>query len=139
MYWPGAERCNEILKTTRRLGRTIWESGTAPRPVQPGEDREPLHQTAWRTHHDMWLDRQVTGLQAHADVLNRFTRLALSILIARPKFYSSESKFCLSLILSKKPGGKHKSVKRKIDHRQRGDLGANKLVRGAVPAKTPAS
>jgi len=72
-YPPGAERRNEILKATQRLGRTIWKKWS-------GYHRRSLVETKMRCFKLLGervmardFDRQVAELQVRAALLNRFT------------------------------------------------------------------
>ena len=78
----GAEVRNEILRATRRLGRTIWKKWS-------GYHRRSLVETKMRCFKLLGerimardFDRQVAGLQVRAAVLNRFTRLGTPITVA---------------------------------------------------------
>ena len=71
----GAAARNEILRATRRLGRTIWKKWS-------GYHRRSLVETKMRCFKLLGerimardFDRQVAELQVRAAVLNRFTRL----------------------------------------------------------------
>ncbi|RYE67456.1 MAG: IS5 family transposase, partial [Oxalobacteraceae bacterium] len=80
----GAEVRNEILRATRRLGRTIWKKWS-------GYHRRSLIETKMRCFKLLGerimardFDRQVAELQVRAAVLNRFTRLGTPITVAKP-------------------------------------------------------
>lgn len=80
----GAEVRNEILRATRRLGRTIWKKWS-------GYHRRSLVETKMRCFKLLGerimardFDRQVAELQVRAAVLNRFTRLGTPITVAMP-------------------------------------------------------
>ena len=80
----GAEVRNEILRATRRLGRTIWKKWS-------GYHRRSLVETKMRCFKLLGervmardFDRQVAELQIRAAVLNRFTRLGMPITVAMP-------------------------------------------------------
>ena len=80
----GAEARNEILRATRRLGRTIWKKSS-------GYHRRSLVETKMRCFKLLGerimardFDRQVAELQVRAAVLNRFTRLGTPITVAMP-------------------------------------------------------
>lgn len=71
----GVEARNEILRSTRYLGRTIWKKWS-------GYHRRSLVETkmgCFKLLGDRVMardfDRQVTELQVHAAILNQFTRL----------------------------------------------------------------
>ena len=75
---------NEILRATRRLGRTIWKKWS-------GYHRRSLVETKMRCFKLLRkrimardFDRQVAELQVRAAVLNRFTRLGTPITVAMP-------------------------------------------------------
>ena len=77
----GADARNEILHTTRRLGRAIWKKWS-------GYHRRSLVETKMRCFKLLGervmtrgLDRQVAELQVRAAVLNRFTRLGTPITV----------------------------------------------------------
>ena len=72
---PGAQARNEILRTTRRLGRMIWRRWS-------GYHRRSLVETKMRCFKLLGervmardFDRQVAELQIRAAILNRFTAL----------------------------------------------------------------
>ena len=72
---PGAQARNEILRSTRRLGRTIWRKWS-------GYHRRSLVETKMRCFKLLGervmardFDRQVAELQIRAAILNRFTAL----------------------------------------------------------------
>jgi hypothetical protein len=72
---PGAHARNEILRTTRRFGRTIWRRWS-------GYHRRSLVETKMRCFKLLGervmardFDRQVAELQIRAAILNRFTAL----------------------------------------------------------------
>lgn len=72
---PGAQARNEILRATRRLGRTIWRRWS-------GYHRRSLVETKMRCFKLLGervmardFDRQVAELQIRAAILNRFTAL----------------------------------------------------------------
>jgi len=80
----GAAARNEILRATRRLGRTIWKKWS-------GYHRRSLVETKMRCFKLLGerimardFDRQVAELQVRAAVLNRFTRLGTPITVAMP-------------------------------------------------------
>ena len=80
----GAEVRNEILRATRRLGRTIWKKWS-------GYHRRSLVETKMRCFKLLGerimardFDRQVAELQVRAAVLNRFTRLGTPVTVAMP-------------------------------------------------------
>ena len=80
----GAEVRNEILRATRRLGRTIWKKWS-------GYHRRSLVETEMRRFKLLGerimardFDRQVAELQVRAAVLNGFTRLGTPITVAMP-------------------------------------------------------
>nr|WP_217345312.1 IS5 family transposase [Noviherbaspirillum sp. L7-7A]MBV0879568.1 IS5 family transposase [Noviherbaspirillum sp. L7-7A]MBV0880621.1 IS5 family transposase [Noviherbaspirillum sp. L7-7A]MBV0880655.1 IS5 family transposase [Noviherbaspirillum sp. L7-7A] len=80
----GATARNEILRATRRLGRTIWKKWS-------GYHRRSLVETKMRCFKLLGerimardFDRQVAELQVRAAVLNRFTRLGTPITVAMP-------------------------------------------------------
>jgi hypothetical protein len=80
----GAEVRNEILRATRRLGRTIWKKWS-------GYHRRSLVETKMRCFKLLGerimardFDRQVAELQVRAAVLNRSTRLGTPITVAMP-------------------------------------------------------
>ena len=80
----GVEVRNEILRATRRLGRTIWKKWS-------GYHRRSLVETKMRYFKLLGerimardFDRQVAKLQVRAAVLNRFTRLGTPITVAMP-------------------------------------------------------
>jgi hypothetical protein len=71
----GAQARNEILRTTRKLGRTIWKKWS-------GYHRRSLVETKMGCFKRLGeqvmardFDRQVTELQVRASILNRFTSL----------------------------------------------------------------
>jgi chromosome condensin MukBEF MukE localization factor len=77
----GADARNEILLTTRRLGRAIWKKWS-------GYHRRRLVETKMRCFKLLGervmardFDRQVAELQVRAAVLNRFTRLGTPITV----------------------------------------------------------
>ncbi|MFC0254481.1 IS5 family transposase [Massilia consociata] len=77
----GANERNEILHTTRRLGRAIWKKWS-------GYHRRSLVETKMRCFKLLGecvmardFDRQVAELQIRADVLNRFTRMGTPITV----------------------------------------------------------
>lgn len=83
-YPPGAERRNEILKATQRLGRTIWKKWS-------GYHRRSLVETKMRCFKLLGervmardFDRQVAELQVRAALLNRFTQLGTPVTVAMP-------------------------------------------------------
>ena len=78
----GAEVRNEILRATRRLGRTIWKKWS-------GYHRRSLVETKMRCFKLLGerimardFDRQVAELQIRAAVLHRVTRLGTPITVA---------------------------------------------------------
>jgi len=78
---PGTQARNEILRATRRLGRTIWKNWS-------GYHRRSLVETKMRCFKLLGeriqardFDRQVAELQVRAAVLNRFTRLGTPITV----------------------------------------------------------
>ncbi len=80
----GAAARNEILRATRRLGRTIWKRWS-------GYHRRSLVETKMRCFKLLGerimardFDRQVAELQVRAAVLNRFTRLGTPITVTMP-------------------------------------------------------
>ena len=80
----GAAARNEILRATRRLGRTIWKKWS-------GYHRRSLLETKMHCFKLLGerimardFDRQVAELQVRAAVLNRFTRLGTPITVAMP-------------------------------------------------------
>ncbi|MFS0757581.1 IS5 family transposase [Noviherbaspirillum sp. 1P10PC] len=80
----GAEVRNEILRATRRLGRTIWKKWS-------GYHRRSLVETKMRCFKLLGerimardFDHQGAELQVRAAVLNRFTRLGTPITVAMP-------------------------------------------------------
>lgn len=80
-YPPGAERRNEILKATQRLGRTIWKKWS-------GYHRRSLVETKMRCFKLLGervmardFDRQVAELQVRAALLNRFTQLGTPVTV----------------------------------------------------------
>ena len=80
----GAVARNEILRATRRLGRTIWKRWS-------GYHRRSLVETKMRCFKLLGerimardFDRQVAELQVRAAVLNRFTRLGTPITVTMP-------------------------------------------------------
>ena len=80
----GATARNEILRATRRLGRTIWKKWS-------GYHRPSLVETKMRCFKLLGerimardFDRQVAELQVRAAVLNRFTRLGTPLTVAMP-------------------------------------------------------
>jgi hypothetical protein len=77
----GADARNEILHTTRRLGRAIWKKWS-------GYHRRSLVETKMRCFKLLGervmardFDRQVAELQVRDAVLNRFTRLGTPITV----------------------------------------------------------
>jgi len=77
----GADACNEILRTTRKLGRAIWKRWS-------GYHRRSLVETKMRCFKLLGervmacdFDRQVAELQVRAAVLHRFTRLGTPITV----------------------------------------------------------
>lgn len=83
-YPPGAERRNEILKATQRLGRAIWKKWS-------GYHRRSLVETKMRCFKLLGervmardFDRQVAELQVRAALLNRFTQLGTPVTVAMP-------------------------------------------------------
>jgi hypothetical protein len=77
----GADARNEILRTSRRLGRAIWKKWS-------GYHRRSLVETKMRCFKLLGervmardFDRQVAELQVRAAVLNRFTRLGTPITV----------------------------------------------------------
>jgi hypothetical protein len=84
MNRTGAAARNEILRATRRLGRTIWKKWS-------GYHRRSLVETKMRCFKLLGerimardFDRQVAELQVRAALLNRFTRLGTPITVAMP-------------------------------------------------------
>ena len=80
----GATARNEILRATRRLGRTIWKKWS-------GYHRRSLVETKMRCFKLLGerimardFDRQVAELQVRAAVLYRFTRLGTPVTVAIP-------------------------------------------------------
>jgi hypothetical protein len=77
----GADARNDILRTTRRLGRAIWKKWS-------GYHRRSLVETQMRCFKLLGervmardVDRQVAELQVRAAVVNRFTRLGTPITV----------------------------------------------------------
>ena len=77
----GADARNEILYTTRRLGRVTWKKWS-------GYHRRSLVETKMRCFKLLGervmaldFDRQVTELQVRAAALNRFTRLGTPVTV----------------------------------------------------------
>lgn len=71
----GAKARNEILRVTRKLGRSIWKKCS-------GYHRRSLMERRWGASKRLGecvtardFDRQVTELQVRASILNRFTSL----------------------------------------------------------------
>jgi hypothetical protein len=80
----GAAARNEILRATRRLGRTIWKKWS-------GYHQRSLVETKMRCFKLLGerimardFDRQVAELQVRAAVLNRFTRLGTPVTVRMP-------------------------------------------------------
>ena len=80
----GAAARNEILRATRRLGRTIWKKWS-------GYHQRSLVETKMRSFKLLGerimardFDRQVAELQVRAAVLNRFTRLGTPVTVPMP-------------------------------------------------------
>ena len=80
----GAAARNEILRATRRLGRTIWKKWS-------GYHQRSLVETKMRCFKLLGerimardFDRQVAELQVRAAVLNRFTRLGTPVTVPMP-------------------------------------------------------
>jgi len=77
----GADARNDILRTTKRLGRAIWKRWS-------GYHRRSLVETKMRCFKLLGervmardFDRQVAELQVRAAVLNRFTRLGTPVTV----------------------------------------------------------
>ena len=80
----GAAARNEILRATRRLGRTIWKKWS-------GYHQRSLVETKMRSFKLLGerimardFDRQVAELQVRAAVLNRFMRLGTPVTVPMP-------------------------------------------------------
>ena len=80
----GAAARNEILRATRRLGRTIWKKWS-------GYHQRSLVETKMRSFKMLGerimardFDRQVAELQVRAAVLNRFMRLGTPVTVPMP-------------------------------------------------------
>lgn len=93
----------DILRTTRRLGRTIWERWS-------GCHRRSLVETKMRCFKLLGerimardFNRQVAELQVRVAVLNRFTRLGTPITVTMPLFGRHKAKLCFYLIYATKP------------------------------------
>lgn len=83
-YLLGAEKRNEIVKATQRLGRTIWKKWS-------GYHRRSLVETKMRCFKLLrerimfrYFDRQVVELQVRAALLNRFTQIGTPVMVAMP-------------------------------------------------------
>ncbi|MDH2430957.1 IS5 family transposase [Pokkaliibacter sp. MBI-7] len=81
---PGASARNEILRATRRLGRTLWKKWS-------GYHRRSLVETKMHCFKRLGervmardFDRQVAELQVRAAILNRFTRLGTPMTVRIP-------------------------------------------------------
>ena len=78
----GADARNDILRTTRRLGRAMWKKWS-------GYHRRSLVEIQMRCFKLLGervmareFDRQIAELQVRAAVLNRFTRLGTPITVS---------------------------------------------------------
>ena len=72
---PGAEARNEILRATRRLGRTIWRSWSGYHRRSRVEAKMRCLKLLGERLMARDFDRQTTELHIRAALLNRFTRL----------------------------------------------------------------
>ena len=72
---PGAQARNEILRATRRLGRTIWRSWSGYHRRSRIEAKMRCLKLVGERLMARDFDRQTTELQISAALLNRFTRL----------------------------------------------------------------
>ena len=74
---PGAEARNEILRATRRLGRTIWRSWSGYHRRSRVEAKMRCLKLLGERLMARDFDRQTTELHIRAALLNRFTRLGI--------------------------------------------------------------
>lgn len=81
---PGAQARNEILRTTRHLGRVIWKKWS-------GYHRRSLVKTKMRCFKLLGesvmaqdFDRQVAELKIRAAILNRFMQLGTQVTVRMP-------------------------------------------------------
>jgi len=80
----GAAARNEILRATRRLGRTILKTWSGYHPRSLVETKMRCFKLLGERIMARDFDRQVAELQVRAAVLNRFTRLGTPITVAMP-------------------------------------------------------
>ena len=72
---PGAQARNEILRATRRLGRTIWRSWSGYHRRSRIEAKMRCLKLLGERLMARTFDRQTTEIHIRAAILNRFTRL----------------------------------------------------------------
>lgn len=72
---PGAQARNEILRTTRRLGRTIWRRWSGYHRRSLAESKMRCFKLLGERVMARDFDRQVAELQIRVAILNRFTAL----------------------------------------------------------------
>jgi len=77
----GAEARNEILRTTRRLGRAIWKKWSGYQQRSLVETKMRCFKLPGERVMARDFDCQVAELQVRAAVLNRFTRLGTPITV----------------------------------------------------------
>ena len=72
---PGAQARNDILRATRRLGRSIWRSWSGYHRRSRVEAKMRCLKLLGERLMARDVDRQTTELHIRAALLNRFTRL----------------------------------------------------------------
>ena len=77
----GAKARNEILRTTHRLGRTIWKKWSHYHRRSLVETKMRCFKLLGERVMARDFDRQVAELQVRAAVLNRFTRLGTPVTV----------------------------------------------------------
>ena len=80
----GAAARNEILRATRRLGRTIWKKWSGYHQRSLVEIKMRCFKLLGERIMARDFDRQVAELQVRAAVLNRFTRLGTPVTVPMP-------------------------------------------------------
>ena len=76
---PGADARNDILRTTSRLGRTVWRRWRGYHRRSLVETKMHCFKLLGERVRSRDFDRQVAELQIRAAILNRFTALGTPI------------------------------------------------------------
>jgi hypothetical protein len=76
---PGAIARNEILRRSKRVGRTIWRRWSGHHRQSRAKTKMHCPKLLGQRLSARDFDRQVTGVQVRVAVLNRFTALGIPV------------------------------------------------------------